>query len=57
MRDGWPVEFEVDEVPQSIGVGPDGAVYIPTLVEAGSAHLVALAPDGSIRYRVEVARR
>jgi hypothetical protein len=57
VRDGWPVEFEVDEVPQSIRVGPDGTVYVPTLVEEQAARLVALAPDGSIRYRVEVARR
>ncbi|HSK52925.1 MAG TPA: hypothetical protein VLA44_09225 [Clostridia bacterium] len=57
LRDGWPVEFEGDEVPQAISVGPDGTVYVPTLVEAQAARLVALAPDGSIRYRVEVARR
>ena len=58
VRSGWPVMLpDAGSAFRSVVVGPDGTAYAVTLdrvTEPTTATILAISPDGSIRYRVPV---
>jgi hypothetical protein len=58
VRPGWPLVLpDAGSVYRSVVVGPDGTAYAVALdrvTEPTTATILAISPDGSIRYRVPV---
>lgn len=58
VRPGWPLVLpDAGSVFRSVVVGPDGTAYAVALdrvTEPTTATILAISPDGSIRYRVPI---